>query len=492
MARSVLHRRRRGVHRQPLRRPPARRSRHVERSRLYDNFSSGREWHLRPSPATMPASGRPRRREGPRRAHATRWPVTTSSSTSPRTRTSPARRPSRTSTSARARSSPRTWSRPCARPAAKRILYASGSGVYGDLGELEADEDHGPLLPISTYGASKLAGEALICAVRHMFGLTRLRLPLRQRRRPAADPRRRLRLRAPAARRPHAADDPRRRHAEQVVHPRERRRRRGAAGASPSRRSPFEAFNVATGDYITVTRDRRAGDRVPRARPEARCARVHRAATAGGRATSRSCAWTRAHPGLGWTNGAHLAEALAELDRWRCFPTCEHGRERDVQLRSRPSSSIATGSSTGRWSAEGRPYPPRRTVGAGAASRACVEACRDAAAGGFKLVVVTNQPDIARGTQRRGGRGDERRCSREQLASTSSGSARTTTATAARAANPGPGMLARGGRGARTRPRGERHGRRPLAGRRERAARGLLDRVHRPGLCRAPPGRVRL
>lgn len=54
---------------------------------------------------------------------------------------------------------------------AKHILYASGSGVYGDLGELEAHEDFGPLLPISTYGASKLAGEALICAYCHMFGL---------------------------------------------------------------------------------------------------------------------------------------------------------------------------------------------------------------------------------------------------------------------------------------------------------------------------------
>jgi UDP-glucose 4-epimerase len=50
-----------------------------------------------------------------------------------------------------------------------RILYASGSGVYGDLGETEVNEDHGPLLPISTYGASKLAGEALICAYCHMF-----------------------------------------------------------------------------------------------------------------------------------------------------------------------------------------------------------------------------------------------------------------------------------------------------------------------------------
>jgi len=55
---------------------------------------------------------------------------------------------------------------------AKCVLYASGSGVYGDLGEVEAGEDHGPLAPISTYGASKLAGEALIPSYVHMFGLS--------------------------------------------------------------------------------------------------------------------------------------------------------------------------------------------------------------------------------------------------------------------------------------------------------------------------------
>ena len=41
----------------------------------------------------------------------------------------------------------------------KRILYASGSGVYGDTGLLEVAEDHTPLSPISTYGASKLGCE---------------------------------------------------------------------------------------------------------------------------------------------------------------------------------------------------------------------------------------------------------------------------------------------------------------------------------------------
>jgi UDP-glucose 4-epimerase len=54
----------------------------------------------------------------------------------------------------------------------KMVLYASGSGVYGDLGEREATEDHGPLIPVSTYGASKLAGEALLASYAAMFGVT--------------------------------------------------------------------------------------------------------------------------------------------------------------------------------------------------------------------------------------------------------------------------------------------------------------------------------
>jgi UDP-glucose 4-epimerase len=55
---------------------------------------------------------------------------------------------------------------------ARTILYASGSGIYGDLGETEAQEDQGPLIPVSTYGASKLAGEALISSYSYMFDIT--------------------------------------------------------------------------------------------------------------------------------------------------------------------------------------------------------------------------------------------------------------------------------------------------------------------------------
>jgi UDP-glucose 4-epimerase len=58
------------------------------------------------------------------------------------------------------------------RSGASTLLYASGSGVYGDLGEQEAHEDFGPMTPISTYGASKLAGEALISSYAYMFDMT--------------------------------------------------------------------------------------------------------------------------------------------------------------------------------------------------------------------------------------------------------------------------------------------------------------------------------
>lgn len=53
------------------------------------------------------------------------------------------------------------------------ILYASGSGVYGDAGDLVLTEESA-LKPISTYGASKLAGESLLASYAFMFGMKSL------------------------------------------------------------------------------------------------------------------------------------------------------------------------------------------------------------------------------------------------------------------------------------------------------------------------------
>lgn len=55
--------------------------------------------------------------------------------------------------------------------AVSRIFYTSGSGVYGEHPEVAFREDYGPCFPISTYGASKLACEALISSYCHMFGM---------------------------------------------------------------------------------------------------------------------------------------------------------------------------------------------------------------------------------------------------------------------------------------------------------------------------------
>lgn len=46
----------------------------------------------------------------------------------------------------------------------KNLYFASSSAIYGDLGDQPLHEDIGPLLPISNYGAMKLASEALITA----------------------------------------------------------------------------------------------------------------------------------------------------------------------------------------------------------------------------------------------------------------------------------------------------------------------------------------
>jgi len=134
----------------------------------------------------------------------------------------------------------------------RTILYASGSGVYGELGHVEAHENYGPLIPVSTYGASKLAGEGLLASYAYMFGLRACAFRFgnvvgrRQTHGVGFDFVRRL-LREPGQLRI-LGDGKQSKsyvHVGDVVN--------AVLLAGEKCTTPFEAFNVATGDYITVT-----------------------------------------------------------------------------------------------------------------------------------------------------------------------------------------------------------------------------------------------
>jgi len=53
----------------------------------------------------------------------------------------------------------------------RRILFTSGSGVYGEVPPEPIPEAYPHMVPISTYGAQKLASEALISSYCHMFDM---------------------------------------------------------------------------------------------------------------------------------------------------------------------------------------------------------------------------------------------------------------------------------------------------------------------------------
>lgn len=132
------------------------------------------------------------------------------------------------------------------------ILYASGSGVYGELGDVEAAEDHCPMVPSSPYGASKLAGEAMLSAYSSMFGIKASAFRFgnvvgpRQTHGVGFDFVRRLRR---DRTRLEILGDGRQSKSYVLV--------TDVVGAvlsmSDGREDDFEVFNVATGDYITVT-----------------------------------------------------------------------------------------------------------------------------------------------------------------------------------------------------------------------------------------------
>jgi UDP-glucose 4-epimerase len=132
------------------------------------------------------------------------------------------------------------------------VLYASGSGVYGDLGEVEATENHGPMVPTSTYGASKLAGEAILAAYAAMFDFTVRAFRFGN----VVGPSQTHGVGFDFVRR--LLDDPARlrilgdgRQSKSYIHVDDVIAAVLLAGSQAA--TPFDAFNVATGDYVTVT-----------------------------------------------------------------------------------------------------------------------------------------------------------------------------------------------------------------------------------------------
>jgi UDP-glucose 4-epimerase len=59
----------------------------------------------------------------------------------------------------------------CARNDVRDIIFPSTSTVYGEATIIPTAEDYGPQIPISIYGASKLACEALISSYCHTFDM---------------------------------------------------------------------------------------------------------------------------------------------------------------------------------------------------------------------------------------------------------------------------------------------------------------------------------
>jgi len=53
-----------------------------------------------------------------------------------------------------------------------RIVFTSGSGVYGEVPPVPIPENYDRMVPVSTYGACKLACESLISAYSFMFDMT--------------------------------------------------------------------------------------------------------------------------------------------------------------------------------------------------------------------------------------------------------------------------------------------------------------------------------
>jgi UDP-glucose 4-epimerase len=210
------------------------------------------------------------------------------------------------------------------RSGVNKILYASGSGIYGDLGEQEAHEDHGPLTPVSTYGASKLAGEALITSYCHMFDFEGRAFRFgnvvgpRQTHGVGFDFLRQL-LKTPDHLRI-LGDGTQSKsyiHVSDVVD--------AVLLASRNSDQRFAAFNVATGDYITVTDIAHLALECLRLKP----CRVKIEYTGGSRGWKGDVPIVRLNTerirSLGWQNRSNTREALRR-SMLAMIPDLEAGR----------------------------------------------------------------------------------------------------------------------------------------------------------------------
>ena len=233
--------------------------------------------------------------------------------------------------------------------------------------------------PISTYGASKLAGEALLASYAAMFDFTVRAFRFGNVVGPQPDPRRRLRLRPPAARRPDPAAHPRRRQAEQVLHPRRRTSSTPCCWRAPLADTPFDAFNVATGDYVTVTEIAELAMRGARASSRARRAFEY---TGGDRGWKGDVPVVRIATAkiraLGWANQPHRARGAARLDgrRWPTRPArgCS---ARDAVMTRAPRAVFLDrdGVLNRAFVEDGVPVPPRTRRRTSSCCPGVVEAC---------------------------------------------------------------------------------------------------------------------
>ncbi len=264
-------------------------------------------------------------------------------------------------------------------------------------GEYEATEDYGPLVPVSTYGASKLAGEALISAYAAMFDITARAFRFgnvvgrRQTHGVGFDFVRRL------------LEDPTRLrilgdgqqsksyiHVDDVV--------AAVLLAAQPGAAAFEVFNVATGDYITVTEIADLAIEVLGLAP----GRTQFEYTGGDRGWKGDVPVVRLNTdrirSLGWTNRRTEQALCDSLDSM--VEDARAGRlARSLRGAARGLSRPRRCAERGRRAR--RPTHATRTLSDFRVRPGVLDACGELHEAGYTLV-VTNQPDIARGIQTHG------------------------------------------------------------------------------------------